>query len=520
MEIKMTKKKQVIVNVSQNWIEISSKIIEQFLTENKQLEKNKRVRTNISVCFYILYDLLYKRHVNENLNLKYFSINYHSLQNWSQLGNNFPKFFRFLLDKNVLKRWESETINKKTGKPFAYCYHSKGVSGISAKYKFNNKIIKALENQPEVAITLDVSEKNDYFFHTISKAKKKLNWWKNNDVYGDYREPNEYELKVMERLKHIQVADELVEGQIEPIFIHGRIYQNGWTNLSKEFRGTVKLNGQLMAEAFDVRNCYVQFTAAKLEECGQVDQVELQDFCNKAYSGKFYQFLAEGTEYDRNDMKKPWMHYLFSSNGTKKRGIAQQRDFVDGVAKNKFEQDYIAKWNVVKNKMVQYFPTIHKFLYSYPQIEVEGRKVSKLSVDLQWIENKYVLNGLVKMLEEKGKIVEPIPLHDGVYLTSEQVTEQMKQFLQECWKTILNKHIRKSTVKDEVKPIPVALPVKTTVKNERDTIRTWLVETNTAAKHMKEFDEDGNMYDLFKIAWEYGTGQIKSTREILGGKWK
>lgn len=516
----MTKKKQVIVNVSQNWIQISSKTIEQFIAENKQLDNNKRIRTNISICLYILYDLLYKRHVNENLHLNYYSINYHSLKLWSQMSYNFPKFFRFLLDKNILKRWQSQTINKKTGKPFAYYYHSKGVAGVSAKYKFNNAIIKALENQPEVAVTLDVSQKNDYFFHTVSKAKKKLNWWKNNDVYNDYREPNEYELKIMQRMKHIQIADELVEGEIDPVFIHGRIYQNGWTNLSKDFRKTVKYKDQLMDEIFDVRNCYVQFTAAMLEECGQVDQAELKLFCDKAYSGKFYQFLAEGTEYTRNDMKTPWMHYLFSNNQTKKRGIANQRDFVDGKAINKFDQDYIARWNVVKNKMIEHFSSIHKFLYSYPQIEVEGRKVSKLSVDLQWIENKYVLNGLMRMLEQKGKINEPISLHDAIYLTVDQVTEQMKSFMQDCWKNILNKHIRKVTVKPEVKPIPVALQVKTPVKSERETIRKWLVETNTSAKHMKQFDEDKNMYDLFKIAYEYGTGQIKSTREILGGKWK
>lgn len=515
MEIKMTKKTRQSVMVAENWIEYMNCIIDQFIKQNPQLEENKRIKDNMAVCLYIIYDMLFKSKQQRELRTEYFTINYHSLQNWSQLGNNFPILFRFLLEKNVLKRWESETINPKTNRPYAYFYHSVGAKGVCAQYKLNNRIIEAIENKPEVNIQLTVSEKNDYFFHTVSKAKKKLNWWKKNDLYGDYREPNEYELKIMDRMKHIQVADELVEGQIQPIFIHGRIYQNGWTNLCKEFRGTVKYNGRLMAEAFDVRNCYVQFTAAKLEESGQVDKAELELFCEKAYSGKFYQFLAEGTEYDRNDMKKPWMHYLFSSNGTKKRGIAQQRDYVDGKAKNKFDQDYIARWNVVKNKMLKHFPTIHKFLYSYPQIEVEGRKVSKLSVDLQWIENKYVLNGLMRILEQKGKIVDPIGLHDGIYLTEDQVTEDMKEFLQDCWKTILNKHIRKVSPKPDVKHVPVIIPVKTPLKNEREIIRDWLIKTNTSQEHMKEFDEDSNMYDLFKIAWEHGTGQIKSTREML-----
>ena len=505
----MIKKKQEHVNVATNWLQISSKLIDQFVEKNPT--KKKHIKQNLDVCMYIVYDLLYKRHATEDIRLNSYSINYHSLQNWSQLQNDFPKFFRFLLDKHVIERWQSETINPKTGKPYAYCYHSKGVIGTSAKYKFNSKILKAIENNSDVNIILKVSEKNDFFYHTISKAKKKLVWWKNNDVYGDYREPNEYELKIMQRMKHIQIADELVEGQIEPIFIHGRIYQNGWTNLSKEFRKTVKYKGQLMDELFDVRNCYVQFTAAKLEECGQVDQVELKDFCELAYSGQFYQFLAEDTKFDRNDMKQPWMHYLFSNNGTKKCGIAQQKDFVDGVAKKKYDDEYIEKWNIVKNKMLKHFPSIHKYLYSYQQVEVEGRKKSRLSVDLQWIENKYVLNCLMKKLEQKGKIVEPISLHDGIYLTEEQVTKELRDFVQECWKAILNKYIRKV----EVKPtVVVAQPIKIPVTNERDTIRKWLVETNTSAKHMKQFDEDANMYDLFKIAWEAGTGQIKSTREM------
>ena len=497
----MTRKVKQSVMVAEKWLDYTSCIIEQFIKQNPQLEKNKRIRENIVVCLYIVYDMLFKTKQQRDLRTEYFTINYHSLKVWSQMGNNFPQFFRFLLDKNVLKRWESQNINPKTGRPFAYYYHSIGAKGICAQYKFNEVIIKAIQNQPEVNIQITVSEKNDYFFHTVSKAKKKLDWWKRNDVYGDFREPNEYELKVMDRLKQLQIAEDLVEGQIEPVFIHGRIYQNGWTNLSKEFRTTVKLNGQQLAEVFDVRNCYVQFTAAKLEECGQVDQVELKDFCEKAYSGKFYQFLAEGTEYDREQMKQPWMHFLFSSSGTKKRGLASQN--------KEYELQYIARWNVVKDKVKKSYPSIYKFLLSYPQIEVEGRKVS---VDLQWIENKYVLNGLMKMLEQKEKVKEPISLHDGIYLTEDQVTKQSKQFFEVCWKMILNKHIRKNDVEHVSTPVSVQIPVKTEVKSERETIRKWLTETNTSKEHMKEFDEEEKYYDLFKLAYEFGTGKIKSCR--------
>ena len=90
----------------------------------------------------------------------------------------------------------------------------------------------------------------------------------------------------------------------------------------------------------------------------------------------------------------------------------------------------------------------------------------------------------------------------------------MKKYFEQCWKTILNRHIRKTTVQAEVKQVPVVQPVKTPVQSERETIRKWLTETNTSKEHMKQFDEEEKYYDLFKIAYEYGTGKIKSTREM------
>lgn len=439
----MTKKKEQIVTVSENWIKIMDRIIDDYIAKNSHLMKNKRIKLNLAVCLYLIYDLLYKKHKNDDLLMDSFTLNYDCLKEWSSLGNNFYKFFKYLLDSQVLIRWESNTIDKRTKRPIPYYYHIQGVTGTCAQYKLNPKIIKAIENQPEVTISLTVSQKNDYFFNTIPRYKRKLAWWKKNDVYKDYREPNDYELKNMDRLKHIIVPKEYFEGEMEPIFIHGRIYLNGWTNIDKDLRYTVLYKGLPMAEAFDVKNCYVQFTAAKLEEIEGIEKSELDHFCDLAYSGKFYQFLAEGTEYTRDDMKKPWMHYLFSSNGTKIKGILNQREFVNGKSVKKHSLVYVAKWNTVRWKMETFFPSIHKFLSHYKQIKVDGRNVSKLSVELQWIENQYVLNMLMKMMEEKGLIKDPIPLHDAIYLSSDQVTDDLKFKIDTVWKRILEKHIRK-----------------------------------------------------------------------------
>ena len=182
----MTKKKKQSVMVTEVWLQYMDCIVEKFIEQNPQFESNKRIKENAAVCLYIIYDMLFKSKQQRDLRTEYFTINYHSLKQWSGMGNNFPVFFRFLLDKNVLKRWESEKLNPKTGRPYAYYYHSIGAQGVCAQYKLNDTIINKLLNKPEVSIQLTVSEKNDYFYHTVSKAKKKLDWWKNNDVYGDY----------------------------------------------------------------------------------------------------------------------------------------------------------------------------------------------------------------------------------------------------------------------------------------------------------------------------------------------
>lgn len=438
----MTKKKKQSVTISEKWLKITDKIIDDYVNQNVELQSNKRIKSNLVLCLYIIYDLLYKKHFDRNIELEHFPLNYHNLQNWSQLGNNFSKFFRYLLDRHLIERWQSQNLNPKTNKPYAYYFHSKGIIGSSAKYKFNTKIIRSMQNDVEVTLNLDVSEKNDYFYHVVPKYKKKLNWWKKNDVYGDYREPNEYELKVMERLKHIQVPGQYVEGQIEPVFIHGRIYQNGWTNLSKEYRTTVKYKGVELEEVFDVPNCYVQFLATNVEKDLGFENEDVKTFCYYAYRGQFYKHLIEGTEYTKEEIKPIWMHFLFCSSGTKKRGLSAQKTFEDGEVKQVYDLDYMAKFNLIKNKMKSEFPTVYKYLINYEQIKFGDRKVNKLSVDLQWRENQKVLNLLMKGLEEKGILIEPIPLHDGIYVTNDQPVKQLKDKIELVWNRIINKHFR------------------------------------------------------------------------------
>ena len=99
-----------------------------------------------------------------------------------------------------------------------------------------------------------------------------------------------------------------------------------------------------------------------------------------------------------------------------------------------------------------------------------------------------MLNGLMKNLQMKGIIKEPISLHDAIYLTKDQVTTELKQLIEEQW----------------LKLVGHAKPVKNTLTAKENTIREWMRETNSG-------DE---MRELLQIAYQFQQGHIKSYREM------
>lgn len=181
-------------------------------------------------------------------------------------------------------------------------------------------------------------------------------------------------------------------------FSHGRLYRNPyWHCLPKEYRQYCLYNKkERIMEGFDVKNCFATLLLMVLE--GKVSHEEYTKFKRIVKTGIYEDIAAQTVEYDRNDIKQPFCHWLFSNAKTKRLPI------------NK-------KFTIVRNYFKEEFPEIYNCLLQYPEIEVEeGGKLinkSKLSVDCQWIENVLVLNTLAKWVEETFN-VQVITLHDAI----------------------------------------------------------------------------------------------------------
>ena len=471
----MTKKKEVVLIMSKNWEKISSTVISNYISTHKV---TKSFKTNAIVTMYILYDILFKMNRKKPIDKRFNQLNYNAVMNWSMMGKEFCSFFKYLLEQKIIKRMQSKKINPRTNRPYAIWSHQRG---FNSQYTINLSILKEIDNDVSTTITLNISQKNQFFFKTNKDTEDKNENWKKNDDYNDYREPNEYQQLIMNRMKKLT-------GRINPTFVHGRIHSNDWTNLSKQDRAMVRFDGKEIVEVFDIHNCFIQLLANKLNESGAIDKDELRAFSDLAYSGKFYQSIVEGTKYTRDDIKEKVMHFIFSNNWTKRHTIENQKKFVDGVAKKRFDKDYVIQWLMVKNTFKVNYPSIFNYISNYEEIKIDGRKKSKLSVDLQWMENKYMLNGLMKSLEQKGLIKEPISLHDAIYLTKDQVTTELKQLIEDQW----------------LKLVGHSKPVKNTVKTKENTIRQWMKET-------KSGDE---MKGMLQIAYQFQQGNIKSYSEM------
>ena len=471
----MTKKRQVQLIMSKNWESISSTVIKNYVATHKV---TKSFNTNATVTMYILYDILFKMNRKKPIDKRFNQLNYNALQKWSMMGKHFCQFFKYLLDQKIIKRMQSKKINPRTNRPYAIWSHQ---NGLNSQYTINPTILKELVDDTSTTITLNVSQKNQFFFKNNSVSENKQQKWKENDDYSDYREPNQYQQLIMNRMKKLT-------GRINPTFVHGRIYSNDWTNLSKQDRAMVRFDGKEIAEVFDIHNCFIQLLANKLTESGAIEPNELKAFSDLAYSGGFYQSIVKGTKYTRDDIKEKVMHFIFSNNWTKRHTIENQKKFVDGVATKRFDKDYVVQWLMVKNTFKTNYPSIFDYISSYEEIKIDGRKKSKLSVDLQWMENKYMLNGLMRNLQMKGIIKEPISLHDAIYLTKDQVTTELKQLIEEEW----------------LKLVGHAKPSKNSVKTKENIIREWMRETNSG-------DE---MRELLQIAYQFQQGHIKSYREM------
>ena len=306
---------------------------------------------------------------------------------------------------------------------FHYLFNSKS----SSDQDFNEIIFACSENYLEYRYCLNIdtlnrikwSKKLPRTVYNIKVGNDSPEYIDNQYfVYEDRVELNNWEKTISNRLAKITVdisalyqhqGNDLKKlywiGRLmkstpdKPVtFSHGRLYRNPyWHCLPKEYRQYCLYDKkEKILEGFDVKNCFATLTLKLLE--GNVSNEEYKRFKRTVKTGIYEDIAAQTIEYDRNDMKQPFCHWLFSNAKTKKFPVNQ-------------------KFTIVRNYFKEEFPEIYNYLLTYPEVDVieNGKKVkkSKLSVDCQWIENELVLNTLAKWTEEKFN-VEVITLHDSI----------------------------------------------------------------------------------------------------------
>lgn len=305
------------------------------------------------------------------------------------------------------------------------------------EYKFNNSTINKLIN--------DKLKTTDILY--IKRDKIHSNQLENQIVthfaiYNDRNEMNEYEKKLSQRMKRISVditklnqcvGNDLkklywisriihYKGDDEVKFSHGRLYRNPyWHCFPKEYRHCCIYDKKDdIVEGFDVKNCFATLLLKVIE--GKISNQEYEKYKRIVRTG-IYEDIAEMTlEYDRNDMKQPFCHWLFANNTTKKLALND-------------------RFTIIRNYFKNEFPQIYNLVTNYPEIDVEENgkiiKKSKLSVDCQWIENELVLNTLCKWTEEKFN-VECWTLHDAICCKSKDYIKINWPEVKGYWCTIMN----------------------------------------------------------------------------------
>lgn len=343
-----------------------------------------------------------------------------------------------------------------SGKNFSYGYR------LSPEYHYlftqkrtslneDNKEVSffCLEGYLEYKFSLNLDDLNKLRRNKLPRILYYIKWGHDSQdlvdnqcfIYEDRNEMNKWEKTVSNRLAKITVdlsalyqhqGNDLKKlywiGRItkstsdKPVtFSHGRLYRNPyWHCLPKEYRQYCLYNKkERIMEGFDVKNCFATLTLRLLEN--KVPDTEYKKFKRIVKTGIYEDIAATTVEYDRNDMKQPFCHWLFSNAKTKKLPI------------NK-------KFTIVRNYFKEEFPEIYNYLLTYPEVEVEenGRKIkkSKLSVDCQWIENELVLNTLAKWTEEKFN-VEVVTLHDAICVKEDDYLKVNWYEVKRMWNEIM-----------------------------------------------------------------------------------
>lgn len=199
--------------------------------------------------------------------------------------------------------------------------------------------------------------------------------------------------------------------------IHGRVYLNGYSNGSKEFRDTFKYDDNALVQLMDVKSCFVLLTVILAKMSNKVDNVQIEQLYHTVTQDDIYQRLADlnnsiaffEPQKHRDIMKKNTLRWFFMSNeGKKKCGWSKEL-------------------TSVKNYFKNCFPSYYKWLTTYKEITVDGKKKNCLAIDCQWLQNYLIINTLMK----KFINYKVITLHDSLWISKDQYSKELKNEVQQ-----------------------------------------------------------------------------------------
>lgn len=348
--------------------------------------------------------------------------------------------------------------------------------------------------------------------------------------------------KVLSRQQIEEFISQRIDEYANKDFSYNVRLYSAFTNTPKSWRKYVRTkNGNSIVELFDIPSsilnilpivCRIElrkngcdkekFEQFLLEE--KMLNSQLQRRYDKENPVHIYEIIGNG-EYSKQEIKDNVMTVFFSNNKSFEN-VAN----IEKTAKGKLKHtpaNAVRIW--LKNNYPIMFDIVSHFEQKYDKTAKSYKKFkSQFWRAFQQIETEIMCELNVRVEKKFGLKV--YNLHDGCFMDALYSTETSDEMVEFCrsqfnfLKQGMNMKIDEkysSSEKPAESPVVVEKPVVVQqamkpVNNERETIRKWLVETNTSKEQLKEFDENKNMYDLFKIAYEYGTGQIKSTREMEG----
>lgn len=346
--------------------------------------------------------------------------------------------------------------------------------------------------------------------------------------------------KVLSRQQIEEFISQRIDEYANKDFSYNVRLYSAFTNTPKSWRKYVRTkNGNIIVELFDIpssilnilpivcrielrkNNCSKEkFEQFLLEE--KMLNSQLQRRYDKQNPVHIYEIIGNG-EYSKQEIKDNVMTVFFSNNKSFEN-VAN----IEKTAKGKVKHtpaNAVRIW--LKNNYPIMFDIVSHFEQKYDKTAKSYKKFkSQFWRAFQQIETEIMCELNVRVEKKFGLKV--YNLHDGCFMDALYSTETSDEMVEFCrsqfnfLKQGMNMKIdekyssNEKPVETQVvveKPVVVQQAMKP-VNTERETIRKWLVETNTSKEQLKEFDEDPNMYDLFKYAWEYGTGKIKSTRDL------